>query len=228
MVNNIIQNRLVRSYFMNKSGLYQILFLLTAFCVLMVGFRIIYTGEGMFAFLVWNLFLAYLPYSLSSFIAKKNKQLSKPLFVLLLVIWLLLIPNSFYIITDLFHLRDRIVVPLWYDLALIIAFAWNGLMVGILSVRQVERTLQSRWHIHEWLFVLPLMYLNALGIFIGRYLRFNSWDIVSNPLALISDVGYLLIHPIRNRFDWSMIICFALLLSIIYLTLKKMSKDIIN
>lgn len=228
MANDLIQNRLIRSYFLNKSDLYQILFLLTAFCVLMVGFRILYTGEGMFAFLIWNLFLAYLPYGLSTFIEKRDKQLSKPKLILLLIVWVLLIPNSFYIITDLFHLHKRDVIPLWYDLALIMSFAWNGLIIGILSVRQIEKTLQSRWQINEWLFVVPLMYLNALGIFIGRYLRFNSWDVVTNPLALISDLGYLLIHPIRNRFDWSMIICFTLLLSIFYLTLKKMGKNIEN
>jgi uncharacterized membrane protein len=195
----------------------------------MVGFRILYTGEWMFAFLIWNLFLAYAPYIVSNYIARVCRSLSNLLLTTLLFAWLLLVPNSFYIITDLFHLRKQEVIPLWYDLALIMAFAWNGLIVGVLSVRQVEKILQSRWRrLNEWLFLVPLMYLNALGIFIGRYLRFNSWDVVTNPLELIKDVGYLLIHPIRNRFDWSMIICFTVLLSIFYLTLKKMSKDIEN
>jgi uncharacterized membrane protein len=126
-------------------------------------------------------------------------------------------------------LRKQEVIPQWYDLALIISFAWNGLIVGILSVRQIEKVLLGRWpYLNEWLCVLPIMYLNALGIFIGRYLRFNSWDVLTNPLALINDVWYLLVHPFRNRFDWCMIICFTMLLSIFYLTLKKMSKDIEN
>lgn len=228
MVNELFPNKLVKTYFLNKGGLYQILVLLTAFCLAMVGFRIMYTGEGLFAFLVWNLFLAYLPYFISTYITKVGKQLSKLSLITWLGIWLLLIPNAFYIVTDLFHLREREGIPLWYDLALIMSFAWNGLIVGILSVRQIEKVLQSRRRFNEWWFVLPLMYLNALGIYIGRYLRFNSWDVITNPLALISDVGYLLIHPIRNRFDWCMIICFTLLLSIFYLTLKKMSKDVEN
>jgi uncharacterized membrane protein len=223
MVHELTRNTIVKSYFLNKSGLYQVLVMLTVFCLALVGFRIVYTGEWMFAFLIWNLFLAYLPYSISSYIAREEQQLSKPVLILLLFIWLLLIPNSFYIITDLFHLRKQDVIPLWFDLALIMAFAWNGLIVGVLSVRQVEKILQHRWQVYEWLFILPLMYLNALGIFIGRYLRFNSWDVITNPIALIRDVCYLLIHPIRNRFDWSMIICFTILLSIFYLTLKKMS-----
>ena len=224
MVHELTRNASIKNSFFNKSGLYQILVLLTAFCLAMVAFRILYTGEWMFAFLIWNLFLAYLPYSLSSYITREEQRLSKPVLILLLITWLLLIPNSFYIITDLFHLRKQDVIPLWYDLALIMSFAWNGLIVGVLSVRQVEKILQQRWHVYEWLFILPLMYLNALGIFIGRYLRFNSWDVITNPVALIKDVVYLVIHPIRNRFDWCMIICFTVLLSIFYLTLKKMSK----
>jgi uncharacterized membrane protein len=225
MFSTLKRNAFIRAYYVDRDGLYQILFLLTLFCLLMVSFRILYTGEWMFAFLVWNLFLAYAPYRVSSYIEKQSKALSSYTFFLLLIVWLLLVPNSFYIITDLFHLRKNEVVPLWFDLALILSFAWNGIVVGVLSVRQIEKALQQRFKtMNEWLFVLPVMYLNALGIFIGRYLRFNSWDVLTNPLELISDVGYLLIHPIRNRFDWSMIICFTLLLSIFYLTLKKMSK----
>jgi uncharacterized membrane protein len=55
-------------------------------------------------------------------------------------------------------------------------------------------------------------------------LRFNSWDVITNPLQLIQDIIYLFIHPLRNRFDWSMIVCYTLLLTLIYYTMKKLSK----
>jgi uncharacterized membrane protein len=141
-------------------------------------------------------------------------------------VWLLFIPNSFYIITDLFHLEERAVIPLWFDLALIFSFAWNGLLMGILSVRQMEKLWQSKWQQNEILFIYPIMLLNAFGIYIGRYLRYNSWDVVSNPFGLSEDIVYLLIHPIRNRFDWSMIICFSVFMTLIYLTIKKLSKEV--
>src|SRR6476620_5514839 len=99
MVHELTRNASIKNSFFNKSGLYQILVLLTAFCLAMVAFRILYTGEWMFAFLIWNLFLAYLPYSLSSYITREEQRLSKPVLILLLITWLLLIPNSFYIIT---------------------------------------------------------------------------------------------------------------------------------
>jgi uncharacterized membrane protein len=68
------------------------------------------------------------------------------------------------------------------------------------------------------------MALNGLGVYIGRYLRFNSWDIITNPLQLAGDIVYLFIHPIRNRFDWSMIVCYTVLMTVIYFTVKKLGK----
>lgn len=78
----------------------------------------------------------------------------------------------------------------------------------------------------KWLFIPIVMALNAFGVYIGRHLRFNSWDIVTNPFDLMQDIVYLCLHPIRNRFDWSMIICFSILLTLFYLTTKRISKEI--
>jgi uncharacterized membrane protein len=116
-------------------------------------------------------------------------------------------------------------VPLWYDLALLLSFAWSGILFGILSVRQMEKLFEKHFSKKfDLLFILPVMALNGFGIYIGRYLRFNSWDVITNPLQLIQDIIYLFIHPLRNRFDWSMIVCYTLLLTLIYYTMKKLSK----
>lgn len=140
-------------------------------------------------------------------------------------VWLLFIPNSFYIITDLFHLDMNADVPLWYDLALLLSFAWSGLLFGILSVREMEKLFESSFNKKfDLLFIISVMALNGFGIYIGRYLRFNSWDIITNPFHLISDIFYLFIHPIRNHFDWSMIVCYTILLTLIYYTMKKLSR----
>jgi uncharacterized membrane protein len=147
-------------------------------------------------------------------------------FALIAIAWLLFIPNSFYIITDLFHLEERFVIPLWFDLALLFSFAWNGLILGILSVRQMEKIWETKWQWSELFFIYPVMFLNAFGIYIGRYLRYNSWDVISNPLGLTQDIVYLIMHPIRNRFDWSMIFCFSVFITLLYLTIKKLSKEI--
>ena len=141
------------------------------------------------------------------------------------IVWLLFVPNSFYIITDLFHLDMNQVVPLWFDLALLLSFAWNGLLFGIVSVRQMEKAFETYFNKKfDLLFILPVMFLNGLGVYVGRYLRFNSWDVITNPLQLISDIVDLFIHHIHNRLDWSMIVCYTLLLTVMYVTIKKLAK----
>lgn len=143
------------------------------------------------------------------------------------LVWLLFIPNSFYILTDLFHLGEHNDVPMWFDLALIISFAWNGLLLGILSVRQMEnmvqRFLPGR---HELLFIYPIMWLNALGVYIGRYPRFNSWDIITNPLGISSYILKMLWHPVQYKYAWGMVACFSIFMTLVYLTIKRISKAI--
>lgn len=202
----------------------QILILSTLFSLALQTLRIIYTGHLMFSFLVWNLFLAFIPYILSSKMESWLQQ-NKWKALAFAVVWLLFVPNSFYIITDLFHLDMNQVVPLWFDLALLLSFAWNGLLFGIVSVRQMEKAFETYFNKKfDLLFILPVMFLNGLGVYVGRYLRFNSWDVITNPLQLISDIVDLFIHPIHNRLDWSMIVCYTLLLTVMYVTIKKLAK----
>jgi uncharacterized membrane protein len=144
------------------------------------------------------------------------------------LVWLLFIPNSFYILTDLYHLADRYrssKVPEWFDLILILSFAWNGLLLGILSVRQMERLIVPAGSVlGGWLFVYPIMMLNALGVYVGRYWRYNSWDIISDPVELLTDIINLIIHPFRNHPAWNMIFCFSILLTLFYRMMRGGSK----
>ncbi len=222
---NNLQNNLISKYYTSLSETGQVLFLCTGFSLGLQFFRMIYTGQWLFVFLIWNLFLAWIPLLISS-----KLQLYQPknriLFIVVFLSWLAFVPNSFYIITDLFHLDMNEKVPLWYDLALLLSFAWNGLLLGIVSIRQMQLLLENFLNRKLGLFfLLPVMALNGLGIYIGRYLRFNSWDILTNPLQLAQDIIYLFIHPLRNRFDWSMIICYTLLLTLIYLAIKKLGRS---
>ena len=213
-------------FFRKKTELEKLLVLSCFFSAVLVGFRVFYTGQWLFVWLGWNLFLAAIPYLLTRTMIRKPAWMEKTgRFAVLVLVWLVFLPNSFYIITDLFHLEDRKIVPLWFDLALIFSLAWNGLLLGVVSIRQMETMLRSIWQqLKEWQFVYPMMLLNAVGIYIGRYLRYNSWDVVTDPFSLAEDLLYLAIHPFRNRFDWGMIGCYALLMSLIYLTLKKLNR----
>lgn len=215
-----------------RSELNRILAASTAFSIVLVGLRVIHTHRLMFVWMIWNLFLAYVPYIISTGLTRKAAQRGRwrrpdrVLFLALSVTWLLFIPNTFYILTDLYHLidcRDHR-VPEWYDLALIFSFAWNGLLLGVLSVRQMEKLLLPvAGAFFGGLFIYLVMALNALGVYTGRYLRFNSWDIVANPFQLAADILHLIVHPLQNHQAWSMIVCYTILLSFIYQMLKKIS-----
>jgi uncharacterized membrane protein len=206
----------------------RMLMLSTTFSGLLVIARIVYTGSFTFMGLAWNLFLAWLPYLISSLIQyQQSVKINNWKLVAGSFVWLLFIPNSFYILTDLFHLGEHGGVPLWFDLALIISFAWNGLLLGILSVRQMERIVRRFLPgKHELFFIYPIMWLNALGVYIGRYLRYNSWDIITNPFELTSGIVKMLWHPLHYKYVWGMVACFSVFMTLVYLTIKRISKTV--
>jgi uncharacterized membrane protein len=148
----------------------------------------------------------------------------KPLFYLLVATWLLFIPNSFYIVTDLFHLDKFDDAPKWFDLLLIFSFAWNGLLLGLLSLRSVEKMIEKSWgQGFSTIVLFVVMWLCAFGVYIGRYLRFNSWDIVAQPFTLLQEMMHILLHPLQNKMEWGMISTYAIFMLMIYITLKKIS-----
>lgn len=225
MFKTLQQNFLFKLYF-SKTELERLLIASCFFSIGLTAIRILYTGQWRFAWLTWNLFLALVPYLLTRFAVVNISWIEKRWkFALLFAAWLLFLPNSFYIITDLFHLEINTHVPLWFDLALIFSFAWNGILLGVVSIRQMEKMVQLNFPtVREWQFVYPLMLLNAFGVYIGRYLRYNTWDVLANPFQLTSDIFYLLFHPVRHRFNWSMILCYSVFMTLIYLAVKRMSK----
>ena len=197
-----------------------------AFSGLLVLARVSFSGEHSLLFLVWNLFLAWIPYVITTWLTQRPGWIENRLkFVLAFAAWLLFIPNSFYLLTDLFHLGYHPGAPLWFDLMLIVSFAWNGLLLGMLSVRQMEKIITGCFlRKNELLFIYPVMWLNALGVYIGRYLRFNSWDVITNPFGLLSDIAELILHPVRYIEAWGMIGCFSVLMTLMYVTVKRISK----
>jgi uncharacterized membrane protein len=216
-----------RLYFL-KNEINRLLVVSMGFGFSLLLARIMYTGETTFSFLVWNLFLAFIPYALSYVLTQQPSLIeNKWIFRTILFVWLLFIPNSFYILTDLFHLTRREEAPIWFDLILITTFAWNALLMGILSVRHMEKIIQAIWlYRFDWLFIYPIMWLNALGVYIGRYMRFNSWDIISNPFQLAWDIIQLHIYPMEHKGAWGMVVCFSFFLTIVYLTIKKISRSV--
>lgn len=221
----MLQKSFFKKDFTSNLSVHDILMLSCAFsCMLLVG-RAVVTGFVVYAFLMWNLFLAFIPYGITQWVQMENKVIRhKPVFFLVFTTWLLFIPNSFYIVTDLFHLYKFDDAPKWFDLLLIFSFAWNGLLLGLLSVRAIEKMIEKSWgQGFSTVILFAVMWLCAFGVYIGRYLRFNSWDIVAQPFTLLHEMLNILLHPFQNKLEWGMVSTYAVFMLMIYITLKKIS-----
>lgn len=202
----------------NRSGETFFLGLMSIVCFCLSVFRFIYTDTKVFLFLNWNLFLAFIPWLLSStLILYHGLQKSKVGLTLLVFAWLLFFPNAPYILTDLFHLQMQSTMPIWFDLLLILSFAWVGLLFGFMSLWDIEKILSTRINKK----IIPiisavLLFLGSFGIYIGRYLRWNSWDIISEPFALLYDIGNNIINPFQHLRTWGMTFLMFLFLYMIY------------
>jgi len=206
------------------------LLLSSGFSCFLLVMRMIVTGSLEYVFLPWNLFLGFVPYWITWWMTR-NISIIENKFKLLIALaaWLLFIPNSFYIITDLFHLIHVRSAPKWFDLLLIFSFAWNGIICGIISIRRVEFITELyRGKKLSLLLLFAIMWLNAFGIYIGRFLRYNSWDVISDPFSLAGEIINMVAHPVDNGYAWGMTLCYAVFMTFLYFTIRKLSESFIK
>ena len=196
-----------------------------ALSLLLIVGRVLLTGKLTFLFLVWNLFLALIPFGLSTMLGVAQGPLRARVLVPVSAAWLLFFPNAPYILTDLFHLDARPGVPLWYDLALILSCAWNGLMLAYASLSDMQRLVQQRLGpAVGWVFAAVALLLSSFGIYLGRYLRFNSWDVLANPLTLFYDIVNRILHPSSFPGTWGVTLVFGLFLLVGYATVRLLGR----
>lgn len=193
-------------------------------CLLSVSleaFRVYYSGFNTYLFLIWNLFLAILPYVISTFFLLYYRKINSfAVNAMIIVSWLLLFPNAPYIVTDFFHLEPRVNIPFWFDLGLILSFAWNGLMLGFISLYDIQTALARKFGSFKgWAFAIFSLVLGSFGIYLGRYERFNSWDVLTNPVELFIDIANRFIHPFSHPRTMLMTILFSVVLIFGYVTL---------
>src|SRR6266480_4138540 len=166
--------------------------------VALVLVRFIPSHQFVYFNLVWNLFLAWLPLGFAFF--ADRFRASRLCFLAFGFLWLLFLPNSPYLVTDLVHLKPRPPVPLWFDILLVQSFVLTGLLLGFLSVYLIHRLVSHSygWKI-GWLFTLLILALAGFGIYLGRFERWNSWDLFTSPIALSADIWDMVRHPRANK-----------------------------
>ena len=192
----------------------------SALCVGLVVVRAIYTHRLRYEGLLWNLFLAWLPV-LSSLVAynlyQRRLSLSTSVVISAGFIWLLFFPNAPYLMTDLMHLQSTPSVPFWYDLILFSAFGWTGLFLGVVSLYVMQALVRRIiGRVSSWLFALAALGAGSVGIYLGRFLRWNSWDVFLNPSRILADVLDRLRHPFDHLQTFGFTMLFFLLLMATY------------
>jgi uncharacterized membrane protein len=193
----------------------------SAVCVGLVAARIVTTGSIRYAFLGWNLFLAWVPLVFAMLAAGLHSRSGRSWnFYGCAGAWLLFYPNAPYIFTDLIHLTTRFHVNFWVDLVLILSCALTGLVVGFVSLFQMQCVVaQSAGRIASWLFVGAVAGLSSFGVYLGRFLRFNSWDLLARPMELWRGIGGWVSDPMAHSTTYAFPVLFAVFLFTAYLML---------
>lgn len=179
--------------------------------------RVLYSGQPTFGFVLFNVALAAIPLlfsSLATLTAKRWPLLA----ALALVPWLLFLPNAPYLLTDLIHLAPRSGAPLWYDAALLGTAAVAGLLLGVVSLAQVRRMVAERFSDRAALaMVLVTSGLCGYGIYLGRFLRLNSWDVALHPMGVLHRVMPPVLDPLHHLRAWVVTAIFGAILTSAYL-----------
>lgn len=173
---------------------------LSLFVVAMLAARVLYTGTHVHGWLAWNLFLAWIPFLLALLLYERSRAgASWRVLAPLGLLWLAFFPNAPYLITDLMHLGDGGQVPVLYDVLMISAAAWLGLLLGLTSLYLVHAVARRLLGVLDaWVLVLAVLALSSFGIYLGRVQRWNSWDLLVHPGPLGDQVGRGLLHPLSH------------------------------
>lgn len=170
------------------------------FCILLVAARVIYSDSPRHTGLIWNLFLAWIPFILAA-VAHAISWRRLWLYLILpfiALLWLLFFPNAPYMLTDLQDLvrSGGVGAPLWYDVIIVVWCSWTGMLLGVISLYLMQDiVLRTFGRAAGWVFVFVISGLSSFGIYIGRFVRLNSWDILQNPAETTMTILGLVIDP---------------------------------
>lgn len=174
------------SIIFKKIPLPKSLMLLIVFSVVLIGLRVYLYHRYSLVYLLWNIFLAFIPYLISSVLLyfSNRRILSKTLMIVGGIVWLLFLPNAPYIVTDLIHIGVVRGVPVLYDSILLFTSAWLGLLLGLYSIAHMEQILLTYYSKSITNRVIAgVILLASFGMHLGRTFRFNSWDIFTGPIS---------------------------------------------
>lgn len=206
--NYLIQNRYSLAVFI-------LLNLGCAMCIGLVFARVAYSESGRHLGLIWNLFLAWIPFILA-FFAHAISWRRAALYLIIPFIaffWLIFFPNAPYMLTDLQDLARRAGdAPLWYDVIIVVWCSWTGMLLGLISLYLMQDIIARNFgRLAGWAFVFLISGLSSFGVYIGRFVRLNSWDILQNPSETAQEILGVVIDPSRRLAAFTLLYTFFFL-----------------
>lgn len=215
-----IRSAIVRHKY--KAGVFILLSGASFVCVALVVARVLYSqGSLRYVNLVWNLFLAWIPFVLAflAYVLSWRRSLVFAAIPSFAILWLIFFPNAPYILTDLQHLiQISTVVPAWYDVILLVWFSWTGMLLGIVSLNLMQEIIKREFNrLSGWVFVFGVAGLSSAGIYVGRFIRLNSWDVIQNPEQTATNLWSWLTDPSLRSLGF--IALYTLFFIFVYLTI---------
>ncbi len=204
-----------------KAGVFVLLSAASLICITLVVSRVFYSGGSRrYIGLVWNLFLAWIPFLLAflAYMLSWRRALVYLVIPSFAFLWLIFFPNAPYILTDLQHLsQGSTIVPVWYDVILLIWFSWTGMLLGIVSLNLMQEIIKREFsRLFGWIFVFGVAGLSSAGVYVGRFIRLNSWDILQNPGQTATNIWDWLSDPSLRSVGF--IALYTLFFIFVYLT----------
>ena len=191
-----------RNYFVRHRYSISVFMLLNIACLVCIGLvfaRVAYSDSRRHLGLIWNLFLAWIPFMLAYFAhAVSWRRVTLYLIIPgIAFLWLIFFPNAPYMLTDLQDLARRAAgAPLWYDVIIVVWSSWTGTLLGVISLYLMQDIIiRSFGRVAGWLFVFIISALSSFGIYIGRFVRLNSWDILQNPAETAQEILGIIVDP---------------------------------
>jgi uncharacterized membrane protein len=186
-------------------------------CVGILTARMLYMQNGSYRFMLWNLFLAWIPVVCALLLERTRGRFAV---IVCAATWLLFLPNAPYMLTDVAHVGGRSSNWFWYDLIMFLSFALTGLILGYVSLYIVQKRVAERFgSVRAWVFAILTLGLCSFGIYLGRFERFNSWDVIFNPLDIVIAIWERIRHPFDYPWTYALSFMLAALLVIVYVGL---------
>lgn len=195
--------------------------------VLLFILRSVESQTDRYWFLLWNLFLAWLPLLFAYWLMRRLRTSGWLSWqnIILSLLWLGFLPNSFYLVSDLIHLHETGEVSLLYDIVMFTSFIFNAYIAGFMSLYLIHCELVRRMTYRKaYLTIAGVLLACGFAIYLGRSLRWNSWDVLINPAGILFDVSDRVVNPAAHPQSFVTTVTFFLLLMSTYAVIWELAR----